>query len=82
MLVSKQLQVPGIQKRQEQIPKNHRQFIHMEGVDQGDDTAPETDVPEDGWHDDAFVALGMQPLHNKTGTEKQIAHEAECGPPR
>lgn len=53
----------------------------MQGVNEGDEAAPEAEVPKEGGYDDFSFFLGAEPLNNEAEAENGIADEAESGPP-
>lgn len=53
----------------------------MECVDEGDETSPEAEVPEEGWDDNFSFLFGAKPLDDEPEAEDGVPDEAKHSPP-
>ena len=79
--VFQEKEVATVEDGEEEVAEDDGEFVEVQGVNEGDEAAPEAEVPKEGGHDDFSFFFGAEPLNNEAEAENGIADEAESGPP-
>ena len=80
LLAPDQLDVAQIDKGAKRLAENEDQILLVNGVRQDDQTAAQTEIPENFRHNALFGAFTVNPLEQEAHHEKALTQKADRNP--